>query len=414
MPLLNAINSYISASPILYVVFYTGVLLLSGLFSWLIGKFFLVTLVRRLFFAAHKQDVPLEKDVRIASKLASMVPVVTVYVVNQFIPHLPPRLVDSINTICGILFIVYLAILVNEILEIVNLSYIRKTRKKNHSIKGYIQVAKIVVHVIAAILVLATMSNKSPVIIMSSLGAVAAVLMLVFQHTLISLVANIQVSSSDVLQLGDWIEMPGAAISGEVIDIALHTITIRNWDNTISRIPTKNFITETYTNWQAMFASGGRRIKRCFYLDQSRIAFGSPQLMHSLQRLPALWEQLQALLPEPLPADADENWFAERGITNVGLFRQHIARWLGKRGDIRGDMYLVVRPLAPTAEGLPIEIYCFTSSTLWIDYEASQAEIFDYIYAIAHYFQLGIYQHPTGGDFQRLNAAALPGPHNIP
>lgn len=402
MPVLNAINAFISTSPILSVVFYTGVLLLSGLLSWLVSKFFLVTLVRKLFFATHKQDVPLEKDVRIASKLASMVPVVTVYVVNQFIPHFPPLMVTTINTICGMLFIIYLAILVNEILEIVNLSYSRKTRKKNHSIKGYIQVAKIVVHVIAAILVLATMSDKSPVIIMSSLGAVAAVLMLVFQHTLISLVANIQVSSSDVLQLGDWIEMPGSNISGEVIDIALHTITVRNWDNTISRIPTKNFITEAYTNWQAMFASGGRRIKRSFYLDQSSIAFGSPRLMQSLQRLPALYAEVGEMLAQPLPEDGDERWFEAQGITNVGLFRKYIARWLSKRGDIRGDMYLVVRPLAPTAEGLPVEIYCFTSSTLWIDYEETQAEIFEYIYAIAHYFQLGIYQHPTGGDFRGL------------
>ncbi|OON42009.1 hypothetical protein BTJ39_02305 [Izhakiella australiensis] len=402
MSVFNTIWSFIAENYILYVIFFSGVLLISGLVSWLISKFFLVFLVRRLFFATHKQEVPLEKDVRIAGKLANMVPVVAVYTLNQFIPNLPLHMVDSINTICGILFIVYLANLINEILEIINLSWVRKTRKKNHSIKGYIQVGKIGVHVIAVILVLATMSNKSPVIILSSLGAVAAVLMLVFQHTLISLVANIQVSTSDVLQLGDWIEMPGSDISGEVIDIALHTITVRNWDNTISRIPTKNFITEAYTNWQAMFASGGRRIKRSFYIDQLSISFATPALMQSLERLPLLHQMVEETLPADKPASPDESWFIEQGITNVGLFRQYIARWLGKRGDIRGDMYLVVRPLAPTAQGLPVEVYCFTSSTLWIDYEASQAEIFEYIYAISHYFQLNIYQQPTGSDFRRF------------
>ncbi|PIJ50331.1 hypothetical protein BL250_13830 [Erwinia sp. OLTSP20] len=405
MSLLNTIWSFIAENYILYVIFFSGVLLISGLVSWLIGKFFLVFLVRRLFFATHKQDVPLEKDVRIADKLANMVPVVTVYTLNQFIPNLPLHMVDTINTFCGILFIVYLANLINEILEIINQSWVRKTRKKNHSIKGYIQVGKIGVHVIAVILVLATMSNKSPVIILSSLGAVAAVLMLVFQHTLISLVANIQVSTSDMLQLGDWIEMPGSDISGEVIDIALHTITVRNWDNTISRIPTKNFITETYTNWQAMFASGGRRIKRSFYIDQLSIAFASPALMQSLARLPLLHQMVEDILPADKPADLDPSWFVEQGITNIGLFRKYIARWLGNRGDIRGDMYLVVRPLAPTAQGLPVEIYCFTSSTLWIDYEESQAEIFEYIYAIADYFQLSIYQQPTGSDFRHLAGA---------
>ncbi|SFN06592.1 miniconductance mechanosensitive channel [Izhakiella capsodis] len=404
MSLLSNIWSFIAENYVLYVIFFSGALLVSGLVSWLISKFFLVFLVRRLFFATHKQDVPLEKDVRIAGKLANMVPVITVYTFNQFIPNLPQHMADTLNTICGILFIVYLANLINEILEIINLSWVRKTRKKNHSIKGYIQVGKIGVHVIAAILVLATMSNKSPVIILSSLGAVAAVLMLVFQHTLISLVANIQVSTSDVLQLGDWIEMPGSDISGEVIDIALHTITVRNWDNTISRIPTKNFITETYTNWQAMFASGGRRIKRSFYIDQLSISFATPALIKSLERLPLLYKMVEETLPPNKPDSLDESWFLEQGITNVGLFRKYIARWLGKRGDIRGDMYLVVRPMAPTAQGLPVEVYCFTSSTLWIDYEESQAEIFEYIYAIAHYFQLTIYQQPTGGDFRRLTS----------
>ncbi len=149
-------------------------------------------------------------------------------------------------------------------------------------LKGYVQIGKIVVSSIATILVIATLSNKSPGIIISSLGAIAAVLMLVFQHTLISLVANIQVSSSHVIQIGDWIEMPVANISGEVTDIALHTITVRNWDNTLSQVPTKNFITETYTNWQPMFSSGGRRIKRSFLLTNR--ALDSP-----LRRLPINW-----------------------------------------------------------------------------------------------------------------------------
>ncbi len=169
-----------------------------------------------------------------------------------------------------------MSVFFNEMLDIVNSSYLRKTKRKNHSIKGYIQIGKILVHILAAIMILAVMSNKSPIIIISSLGAVAAVLMIVFQHTLLSLVANVQLSSNDVLQLGDWIEMPDKNLSGEVTDIALHTITIRNWDNTISRIPTKNFLTETYTNWQAMFSSGARRIMRSIAIDQHSVRFSRP------------------------------------------------------------------------------------------------------------------------------------------
>lgn len=258
MVYLDYLLTFIESNPALSIGFNLILLVISGFFAHLMCKFLLIKIVRKVFFASHKQDVPLEKDRRIAEKLSNFIPVIIVYYVLQFMPNMPASLVTAINTICGILFFIFLSVFFNEMLDIVNSSYLRKTKRKNHSIKGYIQIGKIFIHVIAAIMILAVMSNKSPAIIISSLGAVAAVLMLVFQHTLLSLVANIQLSSNDVLQLGDWIEMPDKNLSGEVTDIALHTITIRNWDNTISRIPTKNFLTETYTNWQAMFSSGAR------------------------------------------------------------------------------------------------------------------------------------------------------------
>ncbi|MGG6102350.1 mechanosensitive ion channel family protein [Pantoea allii] len=413
MNYLNDIQHYIENKPALSVTINLVVLIVAGLVAHLICKFFVVKVVRKVFFSTHKKQVPLDKDVRLSEKISNFIPVITVYFLLQFMPDLPEHLLIAIKTICGILFMVYLSLFFNEVLEIINISYVKKSKRKNHSIKGYIQVGKILVHIISAIMILAIMSNKSPVIIISSLGAVAAVLMLIFQHTLLSLVANIQLSSNDVLQLGDWIEIPANNISGEVIDIALHTITIRNWDNTLSRVPTKTFLTETYTNWQAMFSSGARRIMRSFYIDQTSIGFVDHAMLEPMTQIRGISEQLSKLMDGRELNAVGDRWFVENGMTNLMIFRHYLTAWLAQRDDIKKDMYIVVRSMKPSSEGLPIEIYCFTSSILWVDYENTQSTIFEYIYAIANVFSLRIYQRPSGSDLSFLaQERQQPATHN--
>lgn len=403
MNYLSNIQKFIESNTLLSTTFSLLLLVIAGMVTHLICKFFVVKVVRKVFFSSHKNQVPLDKDVRLSEKLSNFIPLITVYFLLQFMPDLPEHLLIAIKTICGILFFVYLSLFFTEVLEIVNNSYSRKSKRKNHSIKGYIQIGKILVHIISAIMILAIMSNKSPVIIISSLGAVAAVLMLVFQHTLMSLVANIQVSSNDVLQLGDWIEMPDKGISGEVIDIALHTITLRNWDNTLSRIPTKNFLTETYTNWQAMFTSGARRIMRSFHLDQMSIRFLDHELIQRMSQIRGVSEQLSGLMDGRDSNAVADRWFAENGMTNLTVFRKYLTAWLSQRDDIKQDMYIVVRAMKPSPEGLPVEVYCFTSSIFWVEYENTQSAIFEYIYSIVGQFGLRMYQHPGGNDFWRLS-----------
>jgi len=373
-------------------------MLVAGFISSVICRFFLLGVVRRFILHTNKNSDHQDKDMRITRRLANVVPVVTVYFMSQLINGLPDALIEAIRTLCGVLFIVNITMLINELLDTTISAYTKRHGSKSGSIKGYVQIGKIVVSSIATILVIATLSNKSPVIIISSLGAVAAVLMLVFQHTLISLVANIQVSSSHVIQLGDWIEMPVCGISGEVTDIALHTITVRNWDNTLSQVPTKNFITEPYTNWQPMFESGGRRIKRSFFIDQSSISFASTELLDGLKAaVPGKIDNTEAYLEQRLSERSDQQ-LIHHVITNLGLFRGYVMDYLKQRDDIRNDMYVIVRQLSPTAEGLPIEIYCFTSNVFWAAYEETQSEIFEFMYATAGYFNLGIFQKPSGID----------------
>lgn len=399
-----ALWRWIYTNQVSYSLLVVLIMLIAGFLSSVVCKFFLLSIVRRFILHSSSKRDNQNRDLRITRRLTNIIPVVVVYFISQLIPGLSDGFIDTIRTICGVLFIVNITMLVNELLDSTKDAYTRRHGSKSGSIKGYVQIGKIVISSVATILVIATLSNKSPGIIISSLGAIAAVLMLVFQHTLISLVANIQVSSSHVIQLGDWIEMPIASISGEVTDIALHTITVRNWDNTLSQVPTKNFITETYTNWQPMFESGGRRIKRSFFVDQSSIAFASEAFIKRL-------ENEQSLISDKIADYIKQNLALQvnQGITNLGLYRGYILSYLKQREDICKEMYVVVRQLSPTSEGLPIEIYCFTSNVFWNEYEETQSQIFEFIYATAGYFNLGIFQRPSGIDVKATLPAALPG-----
>lgn len=379
----------------------TSLLVVILLLTWFVGKVIFLRFARRLLpLLTNLTDDDLIDGV--AKKIASIVAVTLVLYLNQLLPSFSDEVNITFKTICWSLIVINGAGLVNDGLDVFILRQTTRTLHRNNSIKGYIEIAKIIVWIISFILIIALMTDQSPVIIISSFGAIAAVLMFVFQHTLLSFVANILVSNGKVLKLYDWIELPSSNISGEVIDIALHTITIRNWDNTISRIPTKDFLTEKYTNWQPMFSSGGRRIKRSFYIDQSSIEFATEALLNELKNTAPLRKSLETMLEEKGELGNINEWMIDNGVTNLQLFRKYILNWIKMRGDVRADMYLVIRTMPPTPNGLPVEIYCFTRSTNWVDYEEVQSEIFEYVNASAKYFKLRIYQHPSGSDLAHL------------
>lgn len=391
------IYDFISENPSIMTV----ILVVTLLLTWFVGKVIFLRFARRLLplFTNLTDDELIDG---IARKIASIVAVTLVLYINQMLPSFSEEMNMVFKTVCWSLIIINIASLVNDGLDVFILRHTRKTLHKNNSIKGYIEIAKIIVWIISFILIIALMTEQSPIIIISSFGAIAAVLMFVFQHTLLSFVANVLVSNGKVLKLYDWIELPSSNISGEVIDIALHTITVRNWDNTISRIPTKDFLTEKYTNWQPMFSSGGRRIKRSFYIDQSSISFATEALFTELKNIDHLRQNWETMLGTRNDINDVNEWMINNGVTNLQLFRKYILNWIKMRGDVRTDMYLVVRTMPPTPNGLPVEIYCFTRSTTWVDYEETQAEIFEYVNASAKYFKLKIYQHPSGNDLANL------------
>jgi len=346
-------------------------------------------------------------DHGIVRRLAHIVPALVLWSGVAVVPDLPEAAVTVVRNVCSAFVVVTLSLAISSLLNLVNDVYQRRPDAASKPIKGYLQVVKIAVFAVAAILAIAALLDRSPLILLSGLGAMAAVLMLVFQDTLLSLVASVQLTSNDMIRVGDWIEMPQLNADGDVIDIALHTVKVQNWDKTITTIPTKRLITESFKNWRGMQQSGGRRIKRSIYLDQTSVRFLSSEERARLHRFMLLDEYLTAKQREIAEWNAR---LAERGrdevntrrVTNIGTFRAYVERYLRSHPGIHQGMTLIVRQLAPGPTGLPLEIYCFTNTTAWVAYEGIQSDIFDHLLAILPEFGLRVFQEPTGTDMRNL------------
>ncbi|HBV12354.1 MAG TPA: mechanosensitive ion channel protein MscS [Brevundimonas sp.] len=357
--------------------------------------------------AVHDLDVLLRPVVR---SFTRVVPAIIIHQGISSVPHLTPGVVTLIQNVAGAFMIVAVAIGIGAALDMANAIYARSPRAHRRSIKGYLQVLKIVIYAIATILVIAALIDRSPLLLLSGLGALAAVLMLVFKDTILSLVASVQLNSNDMLRVGDWIEMPQVNADGDVIDIALHTVKVQNWDKTITTIPTWRLISESYRNWRGMQESGGRRIKRALLIDQTSARFLTEDERDRMRRFLLIDDYLADKSAEM--ADWNAKLVAAgrdpvnmRRSTNIGAFRAYVQNYLENHSGIRQDMTLLVRQLQPTETGLPLEIYAFTATTAWAEYEAIQGDIFDHLLAILPEFGLRLFQSPTGADFVQLKSA---------
>ena len=343
----------------------------------------------------------------IAARLANIVPALIISAGIVLVPHLPGWVATVTRNVVGAFIILTIALAISSALTFANEIYSRRPDAASRPIKGYVQVAKIVVFFAAAVLMIAVLMEQSPLLLLSGLGAMAAVLMLVFKDTILSLVASVQLTSNDMLRVGDWIEMPQLNADGDVIDIALHTVKVQNWDKTITTIPTHRLISDSYKNWRGMYEVGGRRIKRSLMIDQNSVRFLDADEVERLERFALLDDYLatkKAELSEWNAARPERSRDAvnARRITNVGTFRAYATAYIKGRPDMNTGLFTIVRQLAPTEHGLPLELYCFTASTAWADYEGTQADIFDHLIAILPEFGLRLFQQPTGLDFASL------------
>lgn len=279
-------------------------------------------------------------------------------------------------------------------------------------IRGIIQVVKIFLFALGGIWFIATIIDRSPILLLSGIGALTAVIMLVFKDSLLGLAGGIQLTANDMVRLGDWIEMPKYGADGDVIDITLITVKVKNFDNTITTIPTYALISDSFKNWRGMQESGGRRIKRSVYIDSSSIRFCTEEMLERYARIEYISDYINKKKLE-IEAHNQKHQIDPshpvngRGLTNIGTFRAYLQAYLKNHPAIHKGMIQMVRQLPPAQHGLPIEIYAFTSDTAWTNYEAIQADIFDHILAVIPHFDLRIHQNPTGYDLHNLRQLPL-------
>jgi miniconductance mechanosensitive channel len=279
-------------------------------------------------------------------------------------------------------------------------------RLKDKPIHSYFQVAKIITTGIFLILMLSLLTEKSPVFFLTSLGAMTAILLLVFKDTIMGFVSSIQISANDMVRIGDWVTMDKFGADGTVIEINLATVKVRNFDNTITTIPTYSIITDSIKNWRGMQESDGRRIKRALNVKMETVRFATPEMLESFKNvrlLRSFIEEREEQIRQYNAQFGEEQQGSPlngRKQTNIGLFRRYIEHYLRNNPHINQEMTLMVRQLAPTSEGLPLEIYCFTRTKNWVEYEIIMGDIFDHLIAAVHYFGLELFENPTGSDFK--------------
>ncbi|RUO58771.1 mechanosensitive ion channel family protein [Pseudidiomarina insulisalsae] len=384
----------------------TLLLVAAWIANFVVKKILLRGLLRILTYTpAGKDRQAIERN--IVARIANVVPAVVIAFGITSVPNLAEELTIVVTNVCYAFVVITIARAISGTLTIVNTLYERQPEAYERPIKGYIQVAKIVIYAVATILMVAVLIDKSPVILLSGLGAMAAVLMLVFQDTLLSLVASVQITSNDIIRVGDWVEMPNLNADGEVTDIALHQVKVQNWDKTITFIPTRRFISDPFKNWRGMQESGGRRIKRSLVLDQQSLHFITDDEMKAVKRFRLLKDYLKEKQQEidewnQQLKDEGREPVNTRRITNIGTFRAYVKNYLESHPKVHREMTLMVRQLNPTSDGLPLEIYCFTNTTVWAEYEGIQSDIFDHLLSILPEFGLRVFQHPSGIDMREM------------
>ncbi|WCE10591.1 mechanosensitive ion channel family protein [Pseudomonas sp. JBR1] len=381
-----------------------GLLLAAWVLNWIVKRILVRGFYRLLRSTSFGQDHELNHH-RVIGRLANIVPALVLSIGVELVPGRPDALVTVVQNVCSAFIVLTIALALGSALNMVNVLYSRRPSARLKPIKGYVQVSKIVIYAIAVILMIATLIDRSPLILLSGLGAMAAVLLLIFQDTLLSLVASVQISSNDIIRVGDWIEMPQLNADGDVIDIALHTVKVQNFDKTITTIPTKRFITDSFRNYRGMQEAGGRRIKRALNIDQNSVHFLSDAEREHLHRFNLLDDYLTAKEEElaewnrKLEKRGQEPVNTRR-VTNLGTFRAYVERYLRAHPGVHQGMTLLVRQMPLSGEGLPVEIYCFTNTTVWAQYEGIQGDIFDHLLSILPEFGLHVFQHPSGRDFR--------------
>lgn len=378
-----------------------ALLLLAGVTSWL-ARHVLTRLARSISRRTRWRwdDALIQHGV--STRLAQIVPMLVIQFGLPLVPGVPARVEAVVASITTALVVVFVALAVSGALSAVEDLYSSSPKGREHSIKGYVQLLKIVAFAIALILFVAAIFDRSPLALLAGLGAISAVLLLIFKDTILSLVASVQIATNDMLRIGDWIALPDDNVDGDVIEIALNTVKVRNWDKTVSTVPTWHLMSKSYRNYRYMYATG-RRIRRAINIDLSTVRFLDAAEIAHLRQFHLLQDYFQGKQKDLAEWNGELGAAGEfpvnrRRLSNLGTFRAYMQAYVAATPTVNHDLFWAVRQLDPGPHGIPLQIYGYTVDTGFVAHENATGDIFDHLIAIAPEFGLKVFQQPSGND----------------
>lgn len=405
----------LSTEAALAVTFVVSLLLLAALafVTNAVAKKGIVRVLDRFVDRSGLAFLRILQEKKVFVRLSHLAPAVVIHSLSPVLFREWPAMVEAAQIAVMAYLIGVGLLVVDAALNVFLGVYERSSSEKKIPLKGFVQAVKLIVFLLGMILIVSVLLNKSPFILVSGLGALTAILMLVFKDAILGFVAGIQLSANDMVKTGDWIEMPKQGADGDVIDVSLTTIKVQNWDQTITMIPSHLLIADSFKNWRGMVNSGGRRVKRSVYIDMRTIRFLDEELLERCMQINLLRPYLTRSLAEIQKCNSEAKLRMDdlangRHLTNIGTFRAYCAAYIRQHPKVHQEMIQIVRQLQPTAHGLPLEIYLFTSDIGWVVHEGVQGDIFDHLLAILPHFGLRVFQQPSGSDVAELGNRLLP------
>lgn len=400
----NSFHTLLNNRDWLIAIYNISVIAVFAFISWFIAKKLLLRTVKYFVDRTKNKwdDVLYEK--KVFSRLANIVPAIIFFWFAPVFASVESGIRRATAAYMVLVFMFVFKSISSAFLEI----YEKSEMAKEKPLKGIVQTTVLIIYIVGFIVIIAILLGESPTLILSGLGAMTAVLMLVFRDTILGFVAGVQISSSNSIRKGDWIVMKKFDADGDVIDIALHSIKVQNWDKTIVSIPSHKFLEESFTNWRGMQESGGRRICRNLNIDLASVRYLSESEISEIRKIHLLSDYIDSRIKEIKKWNAENNAddtvpINGRRLTNIGTFRKYIKNYLIQSPLIRKDMTLMVRQLQPDEHGIPLQVYVFANTTQWVEYENIQSDLFDHLIASAGLFGLKLFQNPSGNDFRQLN-----------
>jgi len=400
--LLSSLPNEFTAKIIYYILITIALLLACSIINFLVNRVVLKYITKYIKNNKYKWDDVL-LDAKLFQRIALIIPVLLIYMFASFYDNLQ----DIIQKVAIIYILVIISLVFRSLLAAIDSIYKQNPVSKERPIKGLLQIIEIAVYVVVGIAVISYLIDKNPIYLLSGVGAVTAVVSLIFKDIIIGFVSGIQLVWNDMLRIGDWVEMPKYNTDGDVLDITLYSVKIQNWDKTISTIPTSAFITDSFKNWKGMREYGGRRVKRSFLIDLNTIKICSDEMVERFKKIDFISEYMEEITKEIDNYNKENIINTElhingKQLTNLRVFRAYLTNYLKNTIELRPSSTTIVRQLAPTENGIPIEIYLFVADTRWVNYETIQADVFDHILAVIDIFELRMFQNPTGNDIKEL------------